>query len=320
MKALVIALASLMTAIPTLGAAAQLLVLNKSDSTLSFMDPASGKASATIPTGEGPHEIELSRDGELAFVSNYGANVAGNTLSVVDIASRKELRRADLGDLRRPHGLTFTGGKLYFTAEDSRRVGRYDSKAQSVDWTFDTQQERTHMVLASRDGAKLFASNMDSNSISVIERGADDQWQQTLIKVGAGPEALDLSPDGRELWTAHSRDGAISIIEVAANKVIDRLDAKTKRSNRLKFTPDGRLVLVSDLGAGELVIFDAAKRAELKRLKVGRSPTGILIPDNQHAYIAVSGDNRIAVVDLKSLSITKTIATGNSPDGMAWVR
>jgi YVTN family beta-propeller protein len=307
--------------VPALCGAAQLLVLNKNDATLIFVDPATGKSSGTVPTGDGPHEVEVSSDGRLAFVTNYGAQVQGSSLSVVDIAARKELKRVDLGELRRPHGLTVANGHVYFTAEVNKQIARYDPTTQRVDWKFDTDQEGTHMVLASREGTKLFATNMGSNSVGIIERNAAGEWKQTLVSVGAGPEGLDLSPDGRELWTAHSRDGGISVIDPASSKVLHTFDGKTKRSNRVKFSTDGGLVLVSDLSGGELVIFDAKKRAEQKRLQLGRAPTGILVaPDGQHAFVAVSGDNHIAVVDLKTLSVARKITTGNGPDGMAWVR
>ena len=322
MKCVQIVWAAVLAGLPALSLAAQLLVLNKSDATLSFIDPTSGKTAGTVATGEGPHEVELSADHRLAYVSNYGASASnpGNTLSIIDVAARKEVKRFDLGELRRPHGLTFSQGHLYFTSEASQKIGRYDPVAQRVDGTFKTDQEGTHMVLASGDGSKLFATNMGSKSISIIEVGAKGEGKQTLVEVGEGPEALDLSPDGRTLWTAHSRDGGISVIDITSGKVLHRFDAKTKRSNRLKFTKDGSLVLVSDLGAGELLVIDPKTRTERTRLKLGNSPTGILIaPDGQHAYVALSGENRIAVVDLKSLSVEKTIATGNQPDGMAWV-
>ncbi len=319
MKGLLLAFVTIF-GLPSLAAAVELLVLNKSDATLSIIDPESGKTTGSVPTGEGPHEVELSSNARLAFVSNYGAGVAGKTLSVIDLSARKEQRRVDLGDLRRPHGVAFTHGKLYFTAEDSRSIGRYDPSTEKVDWTFKTDQERTHMVIASRDGSKLFASNMGSNSISAIERSAKDQWKQTLIRVGEGPEGLDLSPDGRELWTAHSGDGRISIIDPTKNEVLATIDARTKRSNRLKFTPNGQLVLISDLSGGELIVLDARSRTEKARLRLGKSPTGILIPNNDRAYVAVSGDNKIAIIDLKALRVVNTIATGNNPDGMAWVR
>jgi YVTN family beta-propeller protein len=314
-------LATAFAGLPALGVAAQLLVLNKSDATLAFVDPASGKVAATVPTGEGPHEVEVSTDGRLAFVSNYGGSTSGNTLSVIDIAARKELKRVDLGELRRPHGLTFSDGKLYFTSEESKNVARYDPVKQMVDWKYPTAQDRTHMVLASRDGKKFYTSNIDSNSVSILEPSADGRWSQRVVKVGQGPEGLDLTPDGRLLWSAHSRDGGISIIDTDSGKVVRTVDAKTQRSNRVKITPDGRYALVSDLGAGNLLVFDAHDYTEVKRLNVGASATGILIaPDGTTAYVAVSGANHIAVVDLKTLSVAKTIETGRAPDGMAWVR
>lgn len=300
--------------------AAQLLVLNKADATLIFMDPSSGKIEATIPTGEGPHEIELSSDGKLAFIGNYGSQTPGNSLSMIDVRAKKELKRIDLGELKRPHGLAFDDGKLYFTSEASKRVARFDPKTGRVDWQFETGQTTTHMVMALRNGSMLVTTNIGSNNIGILERGAKDEWQQTLIPVGAGPEGMDVSPNGKELWIAQSRDGGISIVDLASKKVVQTFDAKTQRSNRIKFSRDGKLVLVSDLSGGELVAIDAATRTEKTRIKLGRVPTGILMAPDGFAYVACSGENHVAVVDLKSLQVVKTLSTGGSPDGMAWVK
>jgi YVTN family beta-propeller protein len=140
-----------------------------------------------------------------------------------------------------------------------------------------------------------------------------------VVPVGKGPEAIDLSPDGKEVWTAHSRDGGVSIIDIASKKVTQTLNVQTKRSNRLKFTPDGKLVLISDLEAGELVILDAQTHKEIKRMKLGANVEGVLVePDGLRAYVAVTGANNIAVIDLKTLEVSSHIPTGNGPDGMAW--
>ncbi len=272
-----------------------LLVLNK-EGNLAIVDPTSGQVVGRVPTGEGPHEVTASTDGRLAFVSNYGAGTtlsvihevtastdgrlafvsnygAGTTLSVIDLVAQKELHRVDLGPLRRPHGVFYAGGKLYFTAEVNKLVARYDPAANQIDWLLGTGQNSTHMVLVNKDLTQIFTANIGSDSISVLERGSNPQnWTQTVIPVGKGPEAIDMSPDGKQIWTAHSRDGGVSIIDIASKKVIQTLDVHTKRSNRLKFTPDGKLVLISDLDAGELVILDVATRKEAKRMKLGRSP------------------------------------------------
>jgi YVTN family beta-propeller protein len=298
-----------------------LLVLNKTDATLAIVDPASGKTVGQIPTGEGPHEVVVSADGTLAFVSNYGSQAPGQTISVIDLAARKERTRVDLGALRRPHGLYVFEGKLYFTAETNRLIGRYDPVADRVDWLFGTGQPGTHMVLVSKDGATIFTTNIAGDSISILERGANPlAWNATVVPVGKGPEAMDLSPDGKALWTAHSRDGGVSIIDVATKQVTQTVPVGTRRSNRLKFTPDGTRVLISDYDAGELIILDAASHKEIKRLPLGKSLTGILItPDGSTAFVAASSDNQLSVVDLKTLTVTRHITTGGSPDGMAWI-
>lgn len=302
-----------------IGQAPTLLVLNKNDSTLAVVDPVSGRTLAAVPTGSGPHEVAVSDDGRLAFVTNYGAGTAGSTLSVIDVAARKEIRRVDLAGLRRPHGIAAVNGKVLFTVEANRAIARYDPATNRVDWRFETGQDGTHMVLASRNGQTLFTSNIGSNTISIIE-AAGPEWRQTLVRVGPGPEGLDLSPDGRELWTAHTGDSGVSVIDVAAKRVAQTFDAGARRANRLKFTRDGRRVLISDMDAGEVVVIDARTRMVTKRLRVGRMPEGILIaPDGRRAYVAVTGDNRVAAIDLETLDVVQSIPTGGGPDGMAWI-
>jgi YVTN family beta-propeller protein len=311
----------------TFGAAAQpssgrLLVLNKEDATFVIVNPDSGAILGTVPVGQGPHELITSSDGKYAFASNYGSGPApGHTISMIDIAAKRELRRIDTAPLSRPHGLAFGGGKLYFTAEADKKIARYDPAADNIDWQFETGQNATHMVLPTRDLKTLFTSNIASNSVSAIEQGAGGAWTQTVIAVGQGPEGIDLSPNGREVWSAHSRDGGVSIIDVATKKVTQTISLGTKRSNRVKLTPDGKFALVSDLDAGELVVVDAAARKEIKRLALGKQPEGILIPpDGGRAFVAVNGDNQIAVVDLKTWTVSKKLQTGTGPDGMAWLR
>ena len=131
--------------------AERLLVLNKDDATLAVVDPASGQVLGKVPVGQGPHELVASTDGKTAFASNYGTGPApGHTISMIDIASRKELRRIDVAPLSRPHGLAFANGKLYFTIEADKKIARYDPATDKIDWQFETGQTGTHMVLPTR--------------------------------------------------------------------------------------------------------------------------------------------------------------------------
>jgi len=54
------------------------------------------------------------------------------------------------------------------------------------------------------------------------------------------------------------------------------------------------------------------------RSSIRRRGRSWVTPDGSRAYVAVNGDNHVAIVDLKALEETGRISTGNGPDGMAW--
>jgi YVTN family beta-propeller protein len=299
-----------------------LLVLNKSENVLAIVDPTTLEVVAKVGTGPIPHEVAASADGKLAVTTNYGAHQDGTSLSVIDLVGQTELHRVELGTLRGPHGIAFYDGKFWFTAEGSKEIARYDPATNKVDWVVEIGQERTHMVAIARDGRTIYTTNVSSDSVTVVDLkkgppGAD--VSKTVIAVRKGPEGMDLSPDGKELWVANSHDGSVSIIDTATKKVTQTLDVKTRFSNRLKFTLDGKLALITDMGSGDLLVIDAATRKEVKRMHLGKSVEGVFIaPDGGRAFVAETGENQVAVLDLKTLEVVKTFTTGNQPDGMAW--
>jgi YVTN family beta-propeller protein len=339
-----------------------LLVLEKSDNSLAIVDPATLQIVARVPAGPDPHEIVASADGKLAYISNYGgSDSALNTISVIDLATLKAFSPINLGALRSAHGLAFAGGKLYFTAETNKVVGRYDPATQSVDWVLGTGQDRTHMVAVSKSLDRIVTCNVSSGTISIIEQvspptggfgpppgsngppgsappaggpppgmgpppgGPRKTWRVTNVAAGHGAEGFDLSSEGKEIWAANAQDATVTIIDAASKRVTQTLPISLRGANRLKFTPDGRRVLIAGGGGGaagsSLVVMDTATRKEVKQLNLGGGAAGILIvPDGSRAYVAVSGKDKVAVVDLKSLDVTGYVSTGKQPDGLAWVQ
>jgi len=313
-----------------------LLILEKSDNTLAIVDPASLKIVGRAPAGPDPHEVESSAGGKLAYISNYGGSDSSlHTISVVDLTAQKPLPPIDLGALYSPHGLVFAGGKLYFTAETNKVVGRYDPATQSIDWLIGTGQDRTHMVVVSATLDRVFSSNVSSGTISVIEQisaplpgfgpspGAPRKtWRVTNVPAGHGSEGFDLSPNSTEIWAANAQDGTVTVIDVATKKAMQTFPIPV-RGNRLKFTPDGKRVLVSGSPSGSsaanLVILDAVSHKEVRTFDLGGGSAGILIvPDGSRAFIAVSAKDKVAVANLRTLEIDGYIATGKGPDGLAW--
>jgi YVTN family beta-propeller protein len=311
-----------------------LLALSKAEQTLSILDPTTLAVVARVPAGPDPHEVIASDDGKFAYISNYGGG-AYNTISSVDLLAQKTLPTIDLGALRGPHGLAFAGGKVWFTAEAAKAIGSYDPSTKQIDWIVGTGQDRTHMIYVFPNLNPIITSNVNSATISVIEKTNSSggpppppgdprpaprtNWSETVIPVGRGSEGFDVSPDGKEIWVGNSQDGTISVIDLAAKKVVQTLNANVRGANRLKFTPDGKLVFVSTLGGPDLVVLDTATRKEVQRVPIGHGAAGILMqPDGQRAYVACTPDDYIVVIDLKSLTVTGKINAGKQPDGLAW--
>jgi len=255
----------------------------------------------------------------------------------------------------------FVGGKVWFTAEAAKAIGSYDPASRTIDWILGTGQNRTHMIYVFDDLKRMITSNVNSATMTIIEKSAgggrgpgpggpppgmpdgrgrgpggpppggqggpgrgpngppQGDWDETVVPVGRGAEGFDVSPGGKEIWAANAQDGTISIVDLAAKKVVQTLSANVMGANRLKFTPDGKLVFVSTLNGPDLVIFDAATRRELKRVKIGSGAAGIeMQPDGSRVFVACTPDDYVAIVDLKRLEVTGHIDAGKQPDGLAW--
>jgi YVTN family beta-propeller protein len=346
------------TILPTSPSTAQtpspaLLVLEKSDNALAIVNPENLKIIARVPAGPDPHEIVASPDGKLAYISNYGGSDSTlNTISVVDLMAQKALPAIKLGALYSAHGLAFAGGKLYCTVETNKAIGRIDPVTQTVEWVLGTGQDRTHMIAVADSLERMVTSNVSSGTISIIEQvtaaspgppppgaagspppsygtppgGTRKTWEVTNVPSGRGSEGFDISPDGKEIWAANAQDDTVTIIDVASKKAVQTFPVSVKHGNRLKFTPDGKRVLISGLGSGpnaggpNLVVLDAASRKTVKELSLGGGSAGILVqPDAARAYVAVSAKDKVAVVDLKTLEVSAQLPVGKGPDGLAWV-
>ncbi len=297
----------------------RVLVVNKGSHSVSVVNPASLQELAVIPVGKGPHELTVSDDGKSAYVANYGVPAYGNTISVVDVQAGKELKKIDLGALYRPHCIVYKNNKLYFTIEANRAVARYNLASSKLDWIAGTGQDGAHMLVVTPDEKRLFVANRVSNTVTVVETGDAQPGAILQIPTGKGPEGIDISPNGKEVWAGNTRDGSIDIIDVAGGKVVQNI-AVGKSPIRIRFTPDGSRVIVSDNAAKEVVIMDAATKAIIKRLSAKDAPMGITITaDGKTAFIAHGDADYISLLDMQKLTFSGVVKVGQNPDGMVWI-
>ena len=317
------------------GAAADtLVVLNKSDATASLIDLARGVAVATLPTGQAPHEVDVSPDGRLALVANYGTREApGSTLTMIDVPAARVLRTIDLAPHKRPHGVKWLDGRrAAVTAEESKALLIVDVETGRVASVIATGQEVSHMVALTPDRARAFVASIGSGTVTAIDLASSKV--AGVIPTGKGAEGIDVTPDGAQVWVTNREADTVSVLDARTLAVVAALPSKSFPI-RARVTPDGRWVLVSNARTGDLAVFDARARSEARRIPLkaelrateGRLmtfgdssvPIGVVVhPGGKRAWVAHANADVITVLDLEQWKPVGTLTAGREPDGMAY--
>ncbi len=265
--------------------------------------------------GRGPHEITVVPELNKAYVTNYEGDPS---VSIIDIISRREIYRSSLRRMDRPHGIipSHDGKWLYLTIEANLAVLQMDPRNGEPLQTIETGQRFTHMLVASKDGKRLYTSNLGSGNVSVIDLTTNGVLRH--IATGNGTEGIALTPDGRELWVTNRSEETVAIIDTVSLEVIETFEV-AGFPIRVEIGPNGEVAVISSAEAAQVSIIDVKSRRLLARVDVGEFPVGIEIgPASRRAYIGNSRSGSISVIDLLGFKVIDEVKLGRGPDGMAY--
>jgi YVTN family beta-propeller protein len=313
---------------------ATLVVANKSDATVSLLNLASGEVGATLPTGEGPHEVGISPNGRFALVTNYGGRGRNNnSLTLVDIAAASVVKTIDLGEYKAPHGVEWIDDKrAAVTVEANQALAVVDVDKGEVIQAIATDQDISHMVALDPDGQRAYTSNMGSGTISVLDLGAGERLKN--IATGKGAEGIAVSAAG-QVWVTNRDDDTLTVLDAGSFATLKEISS-VGFPIRATATPKGQ-VLVTRARAGDLVIYDAESFEEVRtvpfdlkslgsdgrlfRDRFGDSsvPIGVVVDDaGERAFVAHANADVITEVDLDSGEVVRLLRAGREPDGMGY--
>lgn len=297
-----------------------IVVTNKTPATATIIDVASGKTLATLPTGQGPHEVVMTRDGRVAVVSDYGAQgPGGNTLTIIDVPGRKVTRTIDLGQYRRPHGMVFLPGDslVAVTSEATGNVVIVNFREGAVRRAVPTTQNGSHMVAVVANGSRMYTGNIGSNTVSELNVATGELVR--TFPVPPQPEAINVTPDGAEVWVGSNATGKVSVVDPKTGNVTTAAEG-VSWPYRVLYTPDLKLTFLPDLRNEELRVLDRASRKELARLTFPNGgPQGITItPDGKYVFQSLSKEARVAIIDVATRKVVGHLAAGETPDGVAY--
>jgi DNA-binding beta-propeller fold protein YncE len=313
-----IALSATAAAAQVPGLSGTLIVTNKTPSTATIIDVASGRTLATLPTGRGPHEVVLSHSGRWAVITDYGGQPR-RTLTVIDLNTLRVARTIDLGQYTAPHGIVFLPGDslVAVTSETTGNVAIVNIHEGAVRRAVATQGQGSHMVGVTGDGAKAYTGNMGSHTVSELDlRTGQFVRSWTVPNV---PEAINVTPDGKEVWVGSNATGRVSVIDVATGAITTAAEG-LGWPYRVLYSPDNATVMLPDLRGETLRFVDRASKRELARITfAGGGPQGITVtPDGRYVLQSLSSQGRVAIVDATTRTVAGYLAAGNTPDGIAY--
>lgn len=314
---------------------ATLAVANKAEATVSLIDLDSGAVVATLPTGNGPHEIGISPDGRYALVTNYGSREdGGNSLTLIDIPAASVVKTIDLGDYRRPHGVEWLDNEsAAITVEANKALIVIDVAREKVTQSIDTDQEISHMVALDPDRGRAYTANIGSGSVTVLDLGKG--VRETTIVTGDGAEGIAVSATGAHIWVTNRGADTITILDADTLEQAGEI-ASEGFPIRATATPAGQ-VLVTRARAGDLAIYDSATFEEQRvvafdlesmdveerlfgdRFGDSSVPIGVVVDAaGERAWVAHANADVITEIDLGSGDIVRMLRAGKEPDGMGF--
>ncbi|WP_167954881.1 beta-propeller fold lactonase family protein [Sphingomonas jejuensis] len=309
---------ALTLALPAPAIADTLVIGNKGENSVSFVDLESGREVRRTPTAAMPHEVALSPDGARAAVVAYGSN----TIDLFDVASGRRIERIDMGANSRPHGLVWLpDGRLLTTAEGSSTLVTIlaNAPAETPDriYAVPTGGEQSHM-LAVHEGSTAYVVNMKSGTVSVID--LDGQHDRRSFAAGTEPEGIALSADGRRIWVADRADAVVRVFDAETLAEVGRVPTG-RTPIRVAISPDGTRAVVSNYASGDLTVIDTAAMRAIRTIPVSgtaeaKQVTLLFAPGGGRIFVAETGHDRIAEVDLADGTVLRRLPAGDMGDGL----
>jgi YVTN family beta-propeller protein len=254
-----------------------LLVANKGEHTLGIVDPEAGLQLAAVPVGGiTGHEVGASPDGRTAYVPIYGDSGVG------------------------------------MPGSDGRTLAIIDVPSRRVAATLDFGRPvRPHCAVYGPDGM-LYVTTELTNSLDVIDPGS----QKIVASIPTGqPEShmMVVTHDGKRAYTSNVHVGTVSAIDLVNRKVMAVIPV-SKHAQRISISPDDRMVFTADQTKPQLAVIDPARNQvkswiALPGLAYGTRAT----LDGRWLVVTLFKINKVAVVDLKSLKVVRTVDVPAAP-------
>jgi YVTN family beta-propeller protein len=302
-----------------------MIAVDKIGTKILFLDPRSYETETVLDGFQKTvHELLVIPQTGRAYVPIFGDGIhgrnpnPGHTLLVIDCLARKHVATIDLAPLRAPHTLRLAAdGLIYITCENSAKVAVIDPKTNTVVGTIDSGSTNGHRLCIPDDGKRLYTDNEEDATVSVI-----DVPNRKLIGKIATPERLAgiaVSADGKTVIAVSDDSPVVFAIDTAAGKVARTvpLEGVEKAAQIARYSPDGKLLIVSSLNSNTISIMDATTFGNQSAVSVGSQPMDFAFKGDE-LFVGCQGDGTMHIIDVPGRRNTGHVAVGSGCESIGF--
>src|SRR3569833_4369005 len=282
-----------------------MIAVDKIGTKILFLDPRTYKTETVLDGFQKTvHELLVIPETGRAYVPIFGDGIhgrnpnPGHTLLVIDCLARKHIATIDLAPLSAPHTLRrCADGLIYITSENSAKVAVIDPKTNAVVGTIESGSTNGHRLAIPDHGQRLFTDNEEDATVSVI-----DVPNRKLLGKIATPEkvaGIAVSADGKTVIAVSDDSPVVFAIDTAAGKGVRTvpLEGVEKAAQIVRYSPDGKLLVVSSLNSNKLSIIDAATFGNQPAISVGDQPMDFAFRGDE-LFVGCQGDGTMHIIDV----------------------
>ncbi len=274
-----------------------------------------------------PHEAAFSPDGQMAYLPVYGSSSVGlagtdeHLLHFIRTSDCKDTGVLDTEENKRPHGIAVgKSGTIYLTSEVVQSVLLIDPKQRRIIGKIPTGSPYSHMIAVTKDEKKIFVSNVQSKTVSVLD--ISSRKLEKTISTGSEDQRMTLSPDGRWFVTNLGPEHKIAFYRTSDYQ----LDFAVEVNGGpfvAKFSHDGRYLYDAGNRSGEMLAWkvDVNSRKVVATVEnLGKGIGSLVVnPFDGQVFVSAATPSQISIIDPKTWKVMKTMQANKTPDEMAFV-
>lgn len=205
--------------------------------------------------------------------------------------------------------------RIYVANESTNDVSVIDATTFEPMGTIDAKNHSTHDLAVSRDGRRLYATNLASGRLSVI----DTREKETIASIYTGERShvVTLTNDNSQAWVANIGEHTISIVDTTTFRILGTIPVP-KGPTGLAFSHDGKFAYVSCQGDQSVNVIDSATHRLIKTIPVGANPHFLVVSRSGHVWGVNTGGNDIYVLDPESHEKVGSFVVGDKPQQIAF--